>query len=263
VSQAADAARVTAGAKLAPQGASTAPKSNASKGNVSKSNVSKSNAANSTAAHGDTAEENTPKQNSPQGQVARAGQRSAAPTLAATPTANARALAERQAGAAAVTPAAVAVRPLIPMPKLAPRPGKASSSPPSAAALALEQAGPNLPAEAFLDREPEFRPPLEPQLNPARAERPGHYRSLRASVAATAMHEQLKAKLHTDALDTPARYRETDSDREALRAVAANVAPEPADPYPLQLLRRLRRTLHLSTPLPESVRSLLAKYTRN
>jgi hypothetical protein len=194
--------------------------------------------------------------------------------MAATPAANARAAVRQAANAvpvavtpAAVTPAAVAVRPVIPMPELSQRPaapGKTPSGAPSAAALALEQAGPRLPAEAFLDAEPDFRPPLEPQASLARGERQAlQYRSRRVSAAATAMHEQLKAKLHTDAVDTPTRYRETDSDREALRAVAANVTPAPVEPYPLQLLRRLRRTMHLSTPLPESVRAILAKYSRN
>jgi hypothetical protein len=42
------------------------------------------------------------------------------------------------------------------------------------------------------------------------------------------------------------------------RAVALST-----EPYPLHLLRRLRRTIHVSVALPESVRSLLAKYRRN
>jgi hypothetical protein len=132
---------------------------------------------------------------------------------------------------------------------------------PSAVAAALEQAGPHLAPEAFLDQEPDFRPPL-PESTPPRAERGALYRSLRASAAATAVHEQLKAKVQADSMDSPAHYRETDSDREAIRAVAAKAAPTPPEQYPLHLLRRLRRTLHLSTPLPDSVRSVISKYGR-
>jgi hypothetical protein len=120
-----------------------------------------------------------------------------------------------------------------------------------------------LPAEAFLDREPDFRPPLPAEsAAPPRAERGALYRSLRASAAATAVHEKLKAKVPADSMDGPAHYRETDSDREAIRAVAAKAAPTPPEQYPLHLLRRLRRTLHLYTPLPESIRSVLSKYPR-
>jgi hypothetical protein len=96
------------------------------------------------------------------------------------------------------------------------------------------------------------------------AERPNvQHRSLRASAAATAVHEKLKAKLHADSVEIPTRHRETDSDREAMQAVVARAAAEPADSQPLHLLRRLRRTLHLSTPLPEAVRSMLKKPGRN
>jgi hypothetical protein len=122
-----------------------------------------------------------------------------------------------------------------------------------------------LPADAFLDPEPDFRAPVRPQESGARAERPTtlHHRALRATAAATAVHEQLKSKLQSDATETAARYRETDSDREAWRAVAAATLAKTEDPYPLQLLRRLRRTIHLSAPLPESIRSVLSKYSRN
>jgi len=145
---------------------------------------------------------------------------------------------------------------------LAPAGRKPGSAAPSAAAVALEQAGPNLPAEAFLDREPDFRPPLPPESAAPRAERGALYRSLRASAAATAVHEKLKAKVQVDSMDSPANYRETDSDREAIRAVAAKAAPTQPDQYPQHLLRRLRRTFHLSTPLPDSIRSVISKYGR-
>jgi hypothetical protein len=106
--------------------------------------------------------------------------------------------------------------------------------------------------------------PVRAEEGAARAERPAlHYRSLRATAAATAVHEQLKNKLQAEATETAARYRETDSDREAWRAVAAATLAKNEDPYPLQLLRRLRRTIHLSAPLPESIRSVLSKYSRN
>lgn len=162
----------------------------------------------------------------------------------------------------------VAVRPVIPMPitspYLAAARAKRASKPPSAASVALEQAGPNLGPEAYLDQEPEFRPPLASPAAPAREERGDiHLRSLRASAAATAVHDKLKAKLQTDSADTNARHRETDSDREAVRALEARAVALSSEPYPLHLLRRLRRTIHLSMPLPESVRSLLGKYRRN
>lgn len=180
------------------------------------------------------------------------------------------------AAAARLTPGTpgVAVRPVIPMPPLtsphlAAARAKRASKPPSAALLALEQAGPNLGPEAYLDQEPEFRPALRtatPDV-PAPAQHEDradiHARSLRASAAATAVHDKLKAKLQLDSVDTHARHRETDSDREAVQALEARAVALSNEPYPLHLLRRLRRTIHVSTPLPESVRSLLGKYRRN
>jgi hypothetical protein len=163
--------------------------------------------------------------------------------------------------AAFAAAAAVTVRPVIPMPLTPPvRPAsRAKSTPvpaPSAAALALKNAGPNLPAEAFLDREPEFRqssspPPARPEVDP---------RAVRAAKAATSLHEQLKGKLMTDSVDTFARHRETESEREALQAAAERAAKQPADPYPSHVLRTLRRTIHLSSALPEAVRQMLEKY---
>jgi hypothetical protein len=163
-------------------------------------------------------------------------------------------------------PPAQAARPVIPMPRASQLPAarsKPPSIPPSAPATP-EHVLAQLPADAFLDPEPDFRVPVRPQESAARAERPTlHYRALRATAAATAVHEQLKSKLQADATETAARYRETDSDREAWRAVAAATLAKTEDPYPLQLLRRLRRTIHLSAPLPESIRSVLSKYSRN
>jgi hypothetical protein len=141
---------------------------------------------------------------------------------------------------------------------------KRASKSPSAASVALEQAGPNLGPEAYLDQEPEFRPALASPAPAPREERGDiHARSLRASVAATAVHDKLKAKLQLDSADTHARHRETDSDREAVQALQDRSVALSTEPYPLHLLRRLRRTIHVSMPLPESVRSLLAKYRRN
>lgn len=174
-----------------------------------------------------------------------------------------------------VTPGSpgVAVRPVIPMPitspHLAAARAKRASKPPSAASLALEQAGPNLGPEAYLDQEPEFRPalatatPAVPAPAPREDRADIHVRSLRASAAATVVHDKLKAKLQLDSVDTHARHRETDSDREAVQALEARAVALSNEPYPLHLLRRLRRTIHVSVPLPESVRSLLGKYRRN
>ncbi len=116
-----------------------------------------------------------------------------------------------------------------------------------------------------MDSEPEFRAPLPARPAPSlpRAERPAaHFRSLVASAAATAVHERLKATL-TDELPIPESRSALDSFSEELRARATPEVMSWNDPYPPQLLRRLRRTLRLSTPLPEPVRAMLAKYARN
>jgi hypothetical protein len=159
------------------------------------------------------------------------------------------------------------VRPVIPMPLTSPHlvaaRAKRATKPPSAASIALEQAGPNLGPEAYLDQEPEFRPALASPAPAPRERGDIHVRSLRASAAATAAHDKLKAKVQLDSADTHARHRETDSDREAVQALEARTVALSTEPYPLHLLRRLRRTIHVSMPLPESVRSLLAKYRRN
>jgi hypothetical protein len=150
--------------------------------------------------------------------------------------------------------AAVTVRPVIPMPTTPPRAAsrpKVPSSSPSAAAVGLKQAGP----EALRDREPEARAPVA-----APDRRGGELRTARAGAAAPALHDRLRTKLPSESVDTFARYRETESEREAIQAAAARAAATPADPYPSQVLRRLRRTIHLSTPLPEAVRQMLEKY---
>ena len=166
--------------------------------------------------------------------------------------------------AAFAAAAAVTVRPVIPMPLTPPvRPAsRAKPTPvpaPSAAALALKNAGTNLPVDAFLDREPEFRP-SSPGTSPPPARAEVDPRALRAAKAATSLHEQLKGKLMTDSVDTFARHRETESEREALQAAAERAAKQPADPYPSHVLRTLRRTIHLSSALPEAVRQMLEKY---
>ncbi len=148
--------------------------------------------------------------------------------------------------------AAVTVRPVIPMPTTPVRPAartKTPSSSPSPAAVASSPAPAQPGREASRERQPELRAP----------ERRGS--ELRAArVAATAQHDKLRAKLASDSVDTFARHRETESEREALQAAAARAAATPADPYSSQLLRQLRRTIHLSTPLPEPVRQMLEKY---
>jgi hypothetical protein len=85
-------------------------------------------------------------------------------------------------------------------------------------------------------------------------------RSRHAAAAAAALHEKLERKLPTDSVETMARHRETESEREALQAAAARASATPADPYPSQVLRTLRRTIHLSTPLPDAVRQMVEKY---
>ena len=44
----------------------------------------------------------------------------------------------------------------------------------------------------------------------------------------------------------------------AIEGMCATAAP--VDPYPSHVLRLLRRTIHLSTPLPEAVRQMIDKY---
>jgi hypothetical protein len=131
---------------------------------------------------------------------------------------------------------------------------------PSAAARALRDAGPDLPPAAFLDEEPDFRSPRPAVPRPARADRsPLQYRSLRATSAATRVHEQLKAKLQAEAaeIDESRCDLEPETHPNPLRALESD-----QDPYPLSLMRRLRRTIRLSAPVPDPVRSLISKYDR-
>jgi hypothetical protein len=140
------------------------------------------------------------------------------------------------------------------------QPAEATSASASAAARALRDAGPNLPPAAFLDQEPEFRSPRAAVPRPGRSDRPAaQYRAQRANSAATRIHEELKAKLQAEAA-------EIDESRFDL-APETNREPLPAefaedDPFPLSLMRRLRRTIRLSTPVPDPVRSLISKYDR-
>jgi len=130
----------------------------------------------------------------------------------------------------------------------------------SAAARALRDAGPNLPPAAFLDQEPEFRSPRAVVPRPERGDRPGaQYRAQRASRAATRVHEELKAKLQAEAaeIDESRFDLAPETNREPFQAESAE-----DDPFPLSLMRRLRRTIRLSTPVPDPVRSLISKYDR-
>jgi len=141
---------------------------------------------------------------------------------------------------------------------------RASAPRPSVAAL--KQAGPNLPAEAFLDPKPDFRVPLSKFTPAPEAERSNsNQRSLRASVAATRVHEQLRARAQADSFEAPELQWGVESEPEAT-AVSPVVGASSAaseEPHPLHLLRRLRRTIHLSTPLPEALRQMIARYGRN
>jgi hypothetical protein len=172
---------------------------------------------------------------------------------------------QEHVAAAFAAAAAVTVRPVIPMPKAPARPpSRAAKTPtpvPSSAALALKRAG-KLDAEAFLDPEPDFRgsPATSAPLGRPGWPEQASPRAVRATQAATELHEKLRAKLQTDSVDTFARHRETESEREALQAAAERAAKLPPDLYPSHVLRTLRRTIHLSTPLPEDVRQMLEKY---
>ncbi|MEO8181295.1 MAG: hypothetical protein ABI895_20865 [Deltaproteobacteria bacterium] len=139
-----------------------------------------------------------------------------------------------------------------------------ASASPSAAARALRDAGPDLPPAAFLDQEPEFRSragvPRTGVPRPERSDRPAaQYRAQLVSSAAARVHEQLKAKLQAEAaeIDESRFDRDPETHRDLLLG-----EPAEYDPYPLSLMRRLRRTIRLSTPVPDPVRSLVSKYDR-
>jgi hypothetical protein len=147
--------------------------------------------------------------------------------------------------------------------------GSEASARPSAAARALRDAGPDLPPAAFLDAEPEFRAPRPSSArdslgqNPAGPEErtdrsPAHHRSLRATSAAARVHDQLKAKLQAEAAEIDeSRYDQAPDSQPILQA-----QEQEYDPYPQSLLRRLRRTIRLSAPVPDRIRSLISKYDR-
>jgi hypothetical protein len=126
----------------------------------------------------------------------------------------------------------------------------------------MRDAGPDLPAAALHDSEPQFRVPPAPAVpRPARTDRPAaQYHGQRAAHAASRIHDQLKAKLQAEAAELEQSRLDLDPDthRDALQALE----PSPYDPYPISLLRRLRRTIRLSTPVPDSIRSLISKYDR-
>jgi hypothetical protein len=126
----------------------------------------------------------------------------------------------------------------------------------------LRDAGPDLPAAAFLDAEPEFRVPPAPAVpRPARTDRPAaQFHGQRATHAASRIHEQLRAKLQAEAAELEENRPDIDPDthRDALQALE----PSAHDPFPISLMRRLRRTIRLSAPVPDSIRSLISKYDR-
>lgn len=145
--------------------------------------------------------------------------------------------------------------------------GSEASARPSAAARALRDAGPDLPPAAFLDAEPEFRAPRPSAARDSlgqggpeeRTDRsPAHHRSLRATSAAARVHDQLKAKLQAEAAELDeGRYDQAPDSEPILQA-----QEQEYDPYPQSLLRRLRRTIRLSAPVPDRIRSLISKFDR-
>jgi len=162
----------------------------------------------------------------------------------------------------------VTVRPVIPMPqnpgRTTPR-ARPSSVPPAAEQQPARRSHPGAPnvddvSEPVPPREPELRTAPPTSAPPARASWPAaDQRAVRAAGAAAVLHDKLRGKA-VDSVETFGRHRETESEREALQRAAGRAAATPPDPYPLHLLRTLRRTLHLSVPLPESVRAMIDKY---
>jgi hypothetical protein len=183
------------------------------------------------------------------------------PELPVAEAAEGRIGAGERVAAALAAAAAVTVRPVIPMPSTPGRPPqrpKPPSTPPSATSAALQAGTPDLEPAELVHHEPAFRQPAA--AVPRRGSSPEVQRSARVTAAATSLHDRLKTKVPIDSVDTFARHRETESEREALQAAAARAALTPSDPYPGHVLRTLRRTIHLSTPLPEDVRQMLEKY---
>lgn len=179
---------------------------------------------------------------------------------AAEPESALDAVPDPRVAAALAAAAAVTVRPVIPMPNTparVPQRSKASPSaspPDEAPKLAGSAPGP----DAFIEPEPERRspPPAARASIP-----PALQRSARAAAAAAGLQDRfVKGRPQTDSADTFARHRETESEREAAMAAAARAAAAPADPYPSHVLRSLRQTIHLSTPLPDAVRQMIEKY---
>jgi DNA polymerase-3 subunit gamma/tau len=156
---------------------------------------------------------------------------------------------------------AVTVRPVIPMPNTpgrVPQRSKPASSTPPGPDEAPQGAGDSLGLEAPIEREPDLRSPPPA----ARAPIPAALQRAARTAAAIGLQDRFaKVRPHTDSADTFARHRETESEREAAVAAAARAAATaPADPYPSHVLRSLRRTIHLSTPLPDAVRQMIEKY---
>jgi hypothetical protein len=162
---------------------------------------------------------------------------------------------------AAAAAASVTVRPVIPMPNTparVPQRSKPASSTRPGPDEAPQRAGAPLGPEVYVAREPDLRspPPAARVTVP-----PALQRSARMAAATGLQDRFVKGRPQTDSADTFARHRETESEREAAVAAAARAAAAaPADPYPSQVLRSLRRTIHLSTPLPDAVRQMIEKY---
>lgn len=160
----------------------------------------------------------------------------------------------------------VTARPVIPMPqnpgRVTPRAKSSSAPPPAGDQHVGRRAYPGADAalEPASPREPELLAAPPTSAPPARASWPAaDQRAVRAAGAAAVLHDKLRGK-GVDSAETFGRHRETESEREALQRAAVRAAATPPDPYPLHLLRTLRRTLHLSMPLPESVRAMIDKY---
>lgn len=91
--------------------------------------------------------------------------------------------------------------------------------------------------------------PLDGAPEPQRA-RAWEVRSRQVTATAAHLHQQLKSQSNAGA-DADAGYCDTLHDFES----ASSTSTRPADPLATEIIRRFRRTIRLSSPLPEPLRS--------